>query len=154
MDLQCLPIFCCDACDGCTAARSRAVEYTAACLNAPDRGIFTIRCTFSVMSCNLRGDALKSALLTSFVQLEFFADDELIRVVPNFSLPTFSQSTISCIGVSLQPTEHQTFILTAVFGCAYRLSANHQQHCLAGKLWAIQAKCASCSAILAGNSAL
>jgi hypothetical protein len=33
------------------------------------------------------------------VQLEFFAEDEIITIVPNFSLPTFSRSTLSCIGV-------------------------------------------------------
>ena len=35
------------------------------------------------------------------MQLEFFAEDELITIVPNFSLPTHGRNTLRCIGVSV-----------------------------------------------------
>ncbi|CAL8469284.1 g8825 [Coccomyxa elongata] len=36
--------------------------------------------------------------LLSPYELEFFAEDEIVKIVPNFSLPTFSHSAIKCIG--------------------------------------------------------
>ena len=40
-------------------------------------------------------------MYSTVMQLEFFAEDELITIVPNFSLPTHGRSTLRCIGVSV-----------------------------------------------------
>ncbi|EIE21712.1 GINS complex, Psf2 component [Coccomyxa subellipsoidea C-169] len=37
------------------------------------------------------------------MQLEFFAEDDIVKIVPNFSLPTFSHSSIRCIGGAFGP---------------------------------------------------
>ena len=34
-------------------------------------------------------------------EMEYFAEDELVTIVPNFSLPAAANSTLSCFAVSL-----------------------------------------------------
>ncbi len=71
------------------------------------------------------------------MQLEFFAEDDIVKIVPNFSLPTFSHSSIRCIGVRFS---HSTFQLKLKGSLRRQGGRDQGVLMIAGRIRAVQAK--------------